>query len=50
MAVMLFGDRVHVGTLARREASRTLLDDGPADMDLLTSADMIGVRSVAGRA
>ena len=50
MAVMLFGDRVVAGTLTRREASRDLLDDGPAYMDLLTLADMIGVRVVAGRA
>ena len=50
MAVMLFGDRVDAGTLTRREVSRALLDDGPAYMDLLTLADMIGVRVVAGRA
>ena len=48
MAVMLFGDRVHAGVLTRRAASRALLDDGPAYMDLLTLADMIGVRVVAG--
>lgn len=50
MAVMLFGDRVGAGVLTRRDASRALLDDGPAYMDLLTLADMIGVRVVAGRA
>lgn len=50
MAVMLFGDRINAGTLTRREASRALLDDGPAYMYLLTLADMIGVQIVAGRA
>jgi hypothetical protein len=50
MAVMLFGDRVDAGTLTRLEVSRALLDDGPAYMDLLTLADMIGVQVVAGRA
>ena len=50
MAVMLFGDRIGAGLLTRRDASRALLDDGPAYMDLLTLADMIGVRVVAGRA
>ena len=50
MAVMLFGDRIGAGVLTRRDASRALLDDGPAYMDLLTLADMIGVRVVAGRA
>ena len=50
MAVMLFGDRVAASVLTRREASRALLDDGPAYMELLTLADMIGVRVVAGRA
>ena len=47
MAVMLFGDRIGAGVLTRRGTSRTLLDDGPAYMELLTSADMIGVRVVA---
>ncbi len=50
MAAMLFGDRVDAGTLTLREASRALLDDGPAYMDLLTLANKIGVRVVAGRA
>jgi hypothetical protein len=50
MAVMLFGDRVGAGVLKQRESSRALLDDGPAYMDLLTLADMIGVRVVADRA
>jgi len=49
MAVMLFGDRIGVGVLTRQGPSRTLLDDGPAYTDLLTLADMIGVRLVAGR-
>ena len=49
MAVMLFGDRVGAGVLKQRESSRALLDDGPAYMGLLTLADMIGVRVVAGR-
>ena len=50
MAVMLFGDRIWSGVLTRRGSSRALLDDGPAYVELLTSADMIGVRVVAGRA
>ncbi len=50
MAVMLFGDRIGAGVLTQLVASRALLDDGPAYMDLLSLADMIGVRVVAGRA
>ena len=50
MAVMLFCDRIGAGVLTRRGTSRALLDDGPAYMDLLTLASMIGVRVVAGRA
>ena len=50
MAVMLFGDRIGAGVLTQQVASRGLLDDGPAYMDLLSLADMIGVRVVAGRA
>ena len=50
MAVMLFGDRIGVGTVTQRGRSRVLLDDGPAYMELLTLADMIGVRVVAARA
>ncbi|MDO9093632.1 MAG: RES family NAD+ phosphorylase [Rubrivivax sp.] len=50
MAVMLFGDRIGAGVLMRQGPSRTLLDDGPAYMELLSLADMIGVQVVAGRA
>lgn len=50
MAVMLFGDRIGAGVLTQQVASRGLLDDGPAYTDLLSLADMIGVRVVAGRA
>lgn len=50
MAVMLFGDRIGAGVLTRRGSSRALLDDGPAYMELLTLADMIGVRVVAAQA
>ena len=50
MAVMLFGDRIGAGTVTQRDRSRVLLDDGPTYMELLTLADMIGVRVVAGRA
>lgn len=50
MAVMLFGDRIGTGMLVRQGHSRTLLDDGPAYMELLSLADMIGVQVVAGRA
>ena len=50
MAVMLFGDRIGAGALTRRGTSRVSLDDGPAYMELLTLADMIGVRVVADRA
>ena len=50
VAVMLFGDRLGIGALTRRGTSRVLLDDGPAYMELLTLADMIGVRVVADRA
>lgn len=49
MAVMLFGDRIGAGVLTQQVASRGLLDDGPAYTDLLSLADMIGVRVVAGR-
>jgi hypothetical protein len=49
MAVMLFGDRIGAGVLTQRDASRSLLDDGDAIMDLLALADVIGVRVVAGR-
>jgi hypothetical protein len=50
MAVMLFGDRIGAGTLTRRGTSRVLVDEGPPYMELLTLADMIGVRIVTGRA
>ena len=50
MAVMLFGDRVGASVLTQRGSSRALLDDGQAYMELLTLADMIGVRVVAERA
>ncbi len=49
MAVMLFGDRIGTGVLTRREPSRALLDDGPAYMELLALAELIGVCVVAGR-
>lgn len=49
MAVMLFGDRVGTGVLSQREPSRTFLDDGPAYIDLLSLADLIGVCVVAAR-
>ena len=49
MAVMLFGDRIGTGVLARRGTSRALLDDGPAYMELQTLADLIGVCIAAAR-
>lgn len=49
MAVMLFGDRIGTGVLRQREPPRALLDEGPAYMDLLTLADLIGVCVVAAR-
>ena len=50
MAVMLFGDRIRAGVLALEGASRSLLDDLAAYMQLLGLADVIGVRVVDGRA
>lgn len=50
MAVVLFGDRIAAGVLTQREPSRALLDDGPAYLNLLALADLIGVCVVAGRA
>jgi hypothetical protein len=49
MAVMLFGDRIGTDVLTQREPSRPLLDDGPAYMELLALAELIGVCAVAGR-
>ena len=49
MAVLLFGDRIGAGVLTRQGPLRTLLDDGPAYMELLSLADMIGVQVVAAR-
>ena len=49
VAVMLFGDRIGAGVLALQTPSRSLLDEGPAYMEVLALADVIGVRIVAGR-
>ena len=49
MAVMLFGDRIGMGAPAQQGLSRSLEHDAAALMELLTLADAIGVRVVAGR-
>ncbi len=48
-AVMLFGDRVKANVLARRDASRGLVADLDAYLELLALADAIGVSIVAAR-
>lgn len=48
-ALMLFGDRVEVNSLAAQGQARSLLQDSAAYMQVLELAEQIGVLMVAGR-
>ena len=50
LATVLFGDRIAAGSLGWQAPSRALLGDGPAYVELLALAEMIGVCIVSGQA